>query len=683
MEIFLFVLLLLLAILVSNLLNRFVPVVSVPLIQIGLGILIALLPLGFELDLNPELFLLLFIAPLLFNDGKRTDKKALWKLRVPILLLALGLVFITVLVIGYFVNWMIPTIPLAAAFAFAAALAPTDAVAVSSLSGRITLPKRVMSLLEGESLINDASGLVSFQFAIAAMVTGTFSLLNASWSFLVIAIGGALVGLILTLLKFQLLKWVRGLGMEDVTFHMLIEILTPFVIYLAAEELHVSGILAVVAAGIMHAVERKRLDPQLVKLSVVSKSTWSVIIFVLNGLVFLILGTQLPSIARVVWEDSGISNTQVLMYIFLITLALILLRFFWVSGLWMFDWLFKSDKSKKTQKPSVRASILTSLSGVRGAVTLATALSIPFFLDNGDMFPQRALIIFMASGVILFTLLIATFILPILAKGNEADLGNERAERATQIWILRKVKRELQNQITPDNKAATEMVIRNYRRRIQELQQGENSQKRDMTQAEKEKRLEIITWEHEYTQKLLADGKISTETAYRYGSFLNMMESALKQRFKTKIKNFIRFGSRLLQMLLHPKRLRALKSKVRKQHPERTKAFKEINFVRVENEKMVIRKLKAQMNQDNMDLLLPLLNEHKEHLERLTTERIRPSSREKFEQKVHEVELSGIQIERDTIQGLFEEGKISRDLARDMRQDLNLLETYTIEEDLV
>ncbi|MHC5279439.1 Na+/H+ antiporter [Listeria kieliensis] len=682
MEIFLFVLLLLLAILVSNLLNRFVPVVSVPLIQIGLGILIALLPLGFELELNPELFLLLFIAPLLFNDGKRTDKKALWKLRVPILLLALGLVFITVLVIGYFVNWMIPTIPLAAAFALAAALAPTDAVAVSSLSGRITLPKRVMSLLEGESLINDASGLVSFQFAIAAMVTGTFSLLNASWSFLVIAIGGALVGLILTLLKFQLLKWVRGLGMEDVTFHMLIEILTPFVIYLAAEELHVSGILAVVAAGIMHAVERKRLDPQLVKLSVVSKSTWSVIIFVLNGLVFLILGTQLPSIARVVWEDSGISNTQVLIYTFFITLALILLRFFWVSGLWMFDWLFKSDKSKK-QRPSIRASVLTSLSGVRGAVTLATALSIPFFLDNGDMFPQRALIIFMASGVILFTLLIATFILPILARGNEADLGNERAERATQIWILRNVKRELQNQITPDNKAATEMVIRNYRRRIQELQQGENSQKRDMTQAEKAKRLEIISWEHEHTQELLADGKISAETAYRYGSFLNMMESALKQKFKARIRNLVVFGRRLLRILIHPKRLRAMKSKMREQHPERAKAFKEIRFVRIENEKMVIRKLKAQMNQDNMDLLLPLLNEHKEQLERLTTERVRPSSREKFEQKVHEVELSGIQIERDTIQSLFEEGKISRDLARDMRQDLNLLETYTIEEDLV
>lgn len=140
MEIFLYVLALLVAIFISNLLNRFVPFVSVPLIQIGLGVLIAIMPITFNLQLNPELFLVMFIAPLLFNDGRQTDKAALWGMRMPILVLALGLVFATVVVIGYFVHWMIPTIPLAAAFALAAALAPTDAVAVSSLSGGLIYP---------------------------------------------------------------------------------------------------------------------------------------------------------------------------------------------------------------------------------------------------------------------------------------------------------------------------------------------------------------------------------------------------------------------------------------------------------------------------------------------------------------------------------------------------------------
>lgn len=675
---FLFVLLLLVAIFISNLLNRFIPFVSVPLIQIGLGILIALLPIGAELKLNPELFLVMFIAPLLFNDGKRTDKKALWRLRTPILLLALGLVFATVLIIGYFVNWMIPSIPLAAAFALAASLAPTDAVAVGSLSGRIHLPKRIMNLLEGEALINDASGLVSFQFAIAAMVTGTFSLLNASWSFLVIAIGGVLVGLILSFLKFQFLKWVRGLGMEDVTFHMLIQILTPFLIYLAAEELHVSGILAVVAAGVVHAVEGKKMDPQQVKLNVVSKSTWSVIVFVLNGLVFLILGTQLPSIAEVVWHDSGISNTQVTMYILLITAALILLRFIWVFGFWQFDHFRKNNKTK--QKPAFRTAILTSLSGVRGAVTLATALSIPFFLDNGALFPQRDLIIFIASGVILCSLLIATFILPILARSNEADVGNIRLERAVKIKILRNVIRGLHEQITPENKAATEQVMQQYRGRIHDLQQGNSGHK--MSADEKAKRLEIIGWERENMQKLRDADQISASTVYRYESFLGMMESALKQRFLARIKTFFIFARRALKLLLHPKKFKNAQLKVENATEKQKAAFAEIRFLREENEKLIIRRLKSQINEENADLIGPLITEHKMFLDRIGEERMRPSDRPKSNQKVREIELMGIQMERDNIQSMFESGSISRDLARDLRQNLNMLETYTIEEEM-
>ncbi len=678
MEIFLFVLLLLVAIFISNLLNRFIPFVSVPLIQIGLGILIALLPIGAEIKLNPELFLVMFIAPLLFNDGKRTDKKALWRLRTPILLLALGLVFATVLIIGYFVNWMIPTIPLAAAFALAASLAPTDAVAVGSLSGRIHLPKRIVNLLEGESLINDASGLVSFQFAIAAMVTGMFSLFNASLSFLFISIGGVLVGLILSLLKFLFLKWVRGLGMEDVTFHMLIQILTPFLIYLAAEELHVSGILAVVAAGVVHAVEGKKMDPQQVKLNVVSKSTWSVIVFVLNGLVFLILGTQLPSIAEVVWRDSGISNLQVTVYILLITAALILLRFVWVFGFWQFDHFRKARKTK--QRPALRTALLTSLSGVRGAVTLATALSIPFFLDNGERFPQRDLLIFIASGVILCSLLIATFILPILAHGNEANVGDLRLERAVQIKILRNVIRGLHAQITPENKAATELVMQEYRGRIHSLQQGEA--RRKMSDEERAKRLEIIGWERENMQELRDNEQISANTVYRYESYLGMMESALKQKFFARTKTFLMFAKRALKLLLHPKKFRDAKLKTENTSEKQQAAFAEMKFLREENEKLVIRRLKVQITDKNMDLIGPLITEHKMFLDRLGEEKMRPGERPKANQKTREIELLGIQMERDNIQTMFENGSISRDLARDLRQNLNMLETYTMEEEM-
>ncbi len=198
MDIFLVVLVLLTIIAISNIVNRFVPFIPVPLIQVALGIIAASFPQGLHFELNTELFFVLFIAPPLFNDGKRTPRAELWNLRAPILSLALGLVFATVIVGGYTIHWMIPSIPLVAAFGLAAILSPTDVVAVSALSGRVKMPKGILRLLEGEGLMNDASGLVAFKFAIAVAVTGAFSLAQAAFSFVLISAGGLLSGVVIS-----------------------------------------------------------------------------------------------------------------------------------------------------------------------------------------------------------------------------------------------------------------------------------------------------------------------------------------------------------------------------------------------------------------------------------------------------------------------------------------------------
>lgn len=169
-----------------------------------------------------------------------------------------------------------------------------------------------MRLLEGEALMNDASGLVAFNFAIAATVTGQFSLPKAVGSFFAIAVGGLVIGALLGFAVVWLRFFLRRLGMEDVTLHMLIIILTPFLIYLAAEECHVSGILAVVAAGVVHAIERDRVESASVRLRIVSDSTWSVILFSLNGLVFLLLGLEIPGVVAKIWEDPAYQNGQVI-----------------------------------------------------------------------------------------------------------------------------------------------------------------------------------------------------------------------------------------------------------------------------------------------------------------------------------------------------------------------------------
>ncbi|MDR2039917.1 MAG: sodium:proton antiporter, partial [Bacteroidales bacterium] len=386
MLVFEYILILLVAIFISNLINRFLPSVSVPIIQILLGALIALIPLNFKLELEPSLFFILFIAPLVFNSSMLMDKQSFWALKVPIMNLAFLLVFATVIGIGYLTHLLIPTIPLVAVFVLMAALAPTDDIAVFSVAKRVNVPPRIMNILSGESIINDASGIVCFQFAVAAVVTGTFSVTDAIGRFIILGLGGILVGLAFTLLKYALVRWIRSLGMENVTLHILIEILTPFLVYLIAETLEVSGILAIFSAGIAHSVGRKKLNPENASLNIASDSIWNVFSFTLEGLVFLILGTQLPDILRTVQSGSyPVETWEIVLYVLLITLIFALSRFVWS---------YCSIRKKVYHDPDhpiskFRACMIFSLSGARGAVTLASVLSIPILLNDGSAFPQR------------------------------------------------------------------------------------------------------------------------------------------------------------------------------------------------------------------------------------------------------------------------------------------------------
>ncbi|MEG0505719.1 MAG: sodium:proton antiporter, partial [Raoultibacter sp.] len=264
-------LMILAAVLLSSVIDQLVPKVSSPLIQIGLGVLIALLAVSpIAISIDPELFIVLFIVPLIFDESKNIDKAALWKNRRPVISLAIGLVLAAALAVGFYVNWLIPSIPLMAAFALGAALGPTDAIAVSSLSKDINVNRQQRNVLEAESLINDASGIVSFQFAIAAAVTGAFSLFDASTSFLFSFFGGILVGIVLGYFANFIIRRVRAWGLENTTFHVLFEVFIPFIVYLVANTLGTSGILAVVAAGLIGIITPRTLNPQASRLNIVS-----------------------------------------------------------------------------------------------------------------------------------------------------------------------------------------------------------------------------------------------------------------------------------------------------------------------------------------------------------------------------------------------------------------------------
>ena len=428
------VLILLMLVSVSRLVGRVVPL-PLPLVQIAAGALLAWPTLGLHVALDPELFLFLFLPPLLFSDGWRMPKREFWHLRGPILTLAVGLVLFTVVGAGYFIHWLLPSIPLPVAFALAAVLSPTDAVAVSAISQN-RLPTPLMHILQGEALMNDASGLVTFKFALVAAVTGVFSLANASLTFVLVAVGGLAVGVALSWLVGRLRAWMIARGWDDPATHVVFMLLLPFAAYVLAERLGASGILSAVAAGMM----QSWLDllPRQTSTRLLNRSVWSLLEFAFNGLIFLLLGLQLPDIIKAVVSHEP-TLWPTLMYrgldVVAIFLALVLLRFIWVQSIWRLSVLLRRLRGKGdlTQVPTARSCWLLTVGGVRGAVTLAGVMSVPMLMGS-EAFPERDLLIFIAAGVILLSLICACIALPLLLRGIEKSPDDKRRQEVRDAW---------------------------------------------------------------------------------------------------------------------------------------------------------------------------------------------------------------------------------------------------------
>ena len=445
------VLILLLVVGGTRLLAQLLPL-PLPLIQIASGAVLAWPSLGLHVALDPELFMFLFIPPLLFADGWRMPKGEFWQMRWPILTMAFALVLFTVAGGGAFIHLLIPEIPWAAAFALAAVLSPTDALAVSAIAQN-RLPRRLMHVLQGEALMNDASGLVAFKFAVAAAMTGAFSLLDASLSFLLVAVGGLACGVVLSWLLGRIRAWMIRRGWDDPATHVVLMLLLPFAVYMVAEELGISGILAAVAAGMMQSWTD--LLPRQTHTRVLNRSVWSMLEFAFNGVVFLLLGLQLPDILKSVTHHAGDSlwrSSLLLFYVLAVYAVLILLRFAWVWCYWKLSLRFERwwgiELGGKPGEPVLRLSAISALGGVRGAVTLAGVLSVPLLLGSGEAFPQRDLIIFIAAGVILVSLLAATLGLPALLKGlpvasnDQSELEYRSVWRRTAVAAIRMLEKE-------------------------------------------------------------------------------------------------------------------------------------------------------------------------------------------------------------------------------------------------
>jgi CPA1 family monovalent cation:H+ antiporter len=442
---------------------------------------------------------------------------------------------------GFMIHWLIPAMPLPVAFALAAIVSPTDPIAVSSIAANAPIPKRLMHILEGESLLNDASGLVCFRFAVAAALTGTFSASNAALTFVWLVVAGIAAGVGVTMLVTWAQRWLTRHFGEPVGSPILVNLLLPFGAYLVAERLHASGILAAVAAGVTmsyvelsgHAHANTRIQRSAV---------WDTVQFSLNGVMFVLLGEQLPDIFRgasISLEESGHLNPWWLaVYAFAITAGLLTLRMFWVWASLRLTIFKQKMRHLPRKKINPRLLLATTLAGARGTITLAGVLTLPLVLPDGSPFPARALTIFLACSVILISLLTASIALPRLLAGmtfpaepeeqQEEDLARREAANAaitaiekTQITLM-----ESEACIDPDvYPQAAARVIAFYEHKLKEIDPASESAWRKTDYAEKELRLAALDAERRTVFDLARHDRISDEISRKLVREIDLMEA--------------------------------------------------------------------------------------------------------------------------------------------------------------
>jgi monovalent cation/hydrogen antiporter len=501
-----------------------------PITYVTGGTLLAFWPAFPAIELDPGFFFLCFVPPLLFADGWLMPLRDFWSVKRPVFTLATGLVVVTTVAVGLVAYELIPGLPLAMAFALGAVVSPTDAVAVSVITRKLKVPPRLTAVLNGESLMNDATGLVAFKFALAAAAVGTFSFGEASLSFLVVALGGLALGLVISWLVGKgrdLLQRVHGM---DPLVETTISLLTPFAVYLAAEALELSSILAVVAAG-LYSGWRDPLHMDATTRQITWK-VWSLLLFWLNGLAFVLLGLQLPEIFQSL--SAKHSPGELLLFTAAISGTAILVRLLWFGpGTHLTYRIFRRGLRGESPPPRTWLAV-ASWAGMRGTITLAAALSIPVLMENGTPFPGREMVIFLAAGTIVVTLLLQgmtleTLIWKLKVRPDDTQIEEDRIARIAAVEAGLQYLRDEARDDEGDSAALAE-ILAEYESRLAELTAEGETQSHAICRrrVSREHRLAALKTEREAVDTLWRRHKISDEIHRPLQHLLDYEEAMLE-----------------------------------------------------------------------------------------------------------------------------------------------------------
>lgn len=527
MEIFETILIFLAVVIVSSFVHTFIPKVPLAFIQIILGMILFILPVPVEFNFDSELFMLATIAPLLFVEGVNVSRVHLRRYIKPVMLMALGLVITTVIGVGLFIHLVWPDLPIGAAFAIAAILCPTDAPAVQAITQGKVLPKGAMTILEGESLLNDAAGIISFKIAVGILVTGAFSLFEAIQQFLIASIGGAIVGLLIGILLVRFRLTLTRRGIENINMFVFLQLLTPFVTYLVAELFHASGIIAAVVAGLVHGFERDRIAQTRTRLQLSYNHTWNILGYALNGFVFSILGFLVPEVIVKIIKSEPHNLLFLIGITLLVALAVYVFRFIWVYVLYPlfylsvspFQKLMNDDGTNTKEKPPKRSmyALIMTFCGVHGTISLAIALTLPYYLQNHEAFKYRNDLLFISSGMVILSLVIAQIILPFVTKNApQPKIGSMNFKEA-RIYILEHVIDYLNKHSSFETSYRYGNVIKEYHDKLTFLKSVE----KDDENSKELERLQRIAFnvETKTLEKLADEGEITESMLENYMRF--------------------------------------------------------------------------------------------------------------------------------------------------------------------
>lgn len=401
--------------------------IPAPILLAVAGVVVALIPGLPHLDLDPDLILVMFLPPLLYADAFDTSWIDFRRWLRPILLLAVGLVAVTTLTVGLVAHAVVPELPWPVCFVLGAIVSPTDTVAVQAVIERLHVPRRVTAILGGESLINDATGLVGVQVGVAVVLSGAFEAQSVALDFAWVVAGGGAVGLAAGVLFSVANHFVR-----EARVLFVLSLLSPYLAFLIAHELGTSGVLAVVIAGFVVAWRIHTVPPRA---RIELYATWKMLVFVLNGLCFVIIGLQTPYLLN----ETNATNPAVFKAGLAVSAAVIVTRILWVfPSAYLPFLLSKGVREREGGLPSPRGIVLASWCGVRGVISLAAALSLPHFIDDGSPFPGRSVVIACTLVVILATLIVQGLTLQPLVKllGLRVDKDTEQEVRSAREGVL-------------------------------------------------------------------------------------------------------------------------------------------------------------------------------------------------------------------------------------------------------